>query len=162
MFAVVDFQNLKVVHFKKFFWWRTCQGKKNGHTNYMLNYRMKDLSFQSIHFLGIWLLIIENVYGLIWASFSSHKMCMKEENNKKRNHLSFLKIRTKFWWAFTPEKFMFKNWKWNQRSYASFLFIFLPCSTEYNQGIFCMFHCPNVGKWHNSELKLPKYLLKAK
>ena len=83
MFAVVDFQNLKVVHFKKFFWWRTCQGKKNGHTNYMLNYRMKDLSFQSIHFLVIWLLIIENVYGLIWASYSSHKMCMKEENNRE-------------------------------------------------------------------------------
>ena len=44
---------------------------------------MKDLSFQSIHFLVIWLLIIENVYGLIWASYSSHKMCMKEENNRE-------------------------------------------------------------------------------
>ena len=106
-------------------------------------------------------IVFENFYVLIWASYPSHKMCMKEENNKKSNNLSFLKIRTKFWWAFTPEKFMFKNWKWNQRSYASFLFIFLPCSTEYNQGIFCVFHCPNVGKWHNSESKLPKYLLKA-
>ena len=31
----------------------------------------------------IWLLIIENVYVLIWASYSSHKMCMKEENNRE-------------------------------------------------------------------------------
>ena len=128
----------------------------------MLNHWMNDLLSHSFHFLVFWPLVFENFYVLIWASYPSHKMCMKEENNKKRNHLSFLKIRTKFWWAFTPLKFMFKNWKWNQRSYASFLFIFLPCSTEYNQGIFCMFHCPNVGKWHNSELKLPKYLLKAK
>ena len=25
----------------------------------------------------------ENVYGLIWASYSSHKICMKGENNRK-------------------------------------------------------------------------------
>ena len=56
--------------------------KKNVHTNYMLNHRMKD-SFQSFHFLVLWLLIIEKVYGLILASYSSHKMCMKEENNRK-------------------------------------------------------------------------------
>ena len=43
---------------------------------------MKD-SFQSFHFLVLWLLIIEKGYGLIVASYSSHKMFMKEENNRK-------------------------------------------------------------------------------
>ena len=45
---------------------------------------MKNLSREKKNgHIVIWLLIIENVYGLIWASYSSHKMCMKEENNRE-------------------------------------------------------------------------------
>ena len=47
---------------------------------------------------------------------------------------------------FTAEKIMPKNWEKNQRSHASLLSLFLPCSTVYNQGKFSMFHCPNKVK----------------
>ena len=60
----------------------------------------------------------------------------------------FSMTRTKFLLAlkFTAEKIMPKNWKKNKRSHASLLFLFLPCSTVYNQGIISMFHCPNKEK----------------
>ena len=127
MCIVVNFQNLKVVHSKKFFWRTSCQGV---HTYYKLNYWIRDLLFHPFHFLVFWPLVFENLYGLIWVSCPSNKMCMKKENYRKETIWVFLKTRTKFLWAlkFIAEKFISNNWKRNQRSCASPLFMFLPCS----------------------------------
>ena len=45
---------------------------------------MRDLSsYLLISFSSLLTSSFENVYGLIWASYSSHKICMKGENNRK-------------------------------------------------------------------------------
>ena len=71
---------------------------------------MRDLLFHLFHFQVFWLLVFENLDGLIWASYPSHKMCIKEENNRKETIQVFLMTRKKFLWAskFTAEKFMSK------------------------------------------------------
>ena len=80
MCTQVNFQNLKVVHLKKFLEeelvnvengkWKVESGKwkvENGnvHTYYMLNQRVQDSFFHSIHFLIFCLLVFEKLYGLI-------------------------------------------------------------------------------------------------
>ena len=56
----------------------------NVHTYYKSNHPiMSDLSSHSFNFLVFWPLAFENLYGLIWAFYPSHKICMKEENNRK-------------------------------------------------------------------------------
>ena len=69
----VNFQNLKVVHLKKFLEeelvnvengkWKVVNG--NVHTYYMLNKRSEDSFFYSIYFLIFCLLVFEKLYCLI-------------------------------------------------------------------------------------------------
>ena len=48
---------------------------------YMLNQQMRDVFFHSFYFLVFWLLVCENLYGLIWAFYPSDKM--KKTTEKK-------------------------------------------------------------------------------
>ena len=86
--TVVNFQNFKVsgMH-EEIFWRRTYQGGKwkvemSTHIICMLNHWMRDLLFDSFHYLVSWLLFFKKLYSLIWASCPSNKMYMKEENNR--------------------------------------------------------------------------------
>ena len=55
---------------------------ENVHTYYMLNHQMRNLLFHSFHFLVFWLLMFENLYGLI-SEHSTLNMFLKKENNRK-------------------------------------------------------------------------------
>ena len=85
-------------------------------------------------------LLALSVWKFVWSYLSilnpSHKICMKEEKNRKETIQVFLMTRTKFLWAlkFSAEKIVPKNWKRNKRSNTSLLSLILPCSVVNNQG----------------------------
>ena len=125
---------------------------RNFHTYYMYVKPLDEgFIIPLIYFLVFWLLVFEILYRLIWASYTSHKMCMKEENNRKETIWLFLMTRTKFLWALksTAEKIMPKNWK--KKSDITCITSFPILALFYNVGVFSMFHCPNKVKWHNYE-----------
>ena len=77
-------------------------------------------------FLYFWLLVFENLYGCIWASYPSHKMCMKEENNSKESVDDQKRILSAL--KFVAEIIISKNRKRNQGSGGSLLSVFLSCT----------------------------------
>lgn len=93
-------------------------------------------------------LLPSSFWKVIWSYLSILPITLdvhERRKQHKRNHLRKLSWALKL----TAEKFMSKYWKRNPRLHASLLFLFLPCSTVYNQGI--LSHAPNMIKWHNSE-----------
>ena len=135
-----EFPKLRNSTLEEISWRKTCGGGKgkvemSSHITVCVKPSIEGFiipPFSSLLALSVW--------KFVWSYLSilnpSHKICMKEEKNRKETIQVFLMTRTKFLWALklSAEKIVPKNWKRNQRSHTSLVSLILPCSVVNNQG----------------------------